>query len=203
MIALIDYNTGNLRSVINAFDAIGQKIDIVRDPSKLKNYQKAVLPGVGAFGDAMKCLKQNSMDEAIKEFAADQKQLLGICLGMQLLFEKSEEFGNNEGLALIDGKVVLFDKTRFEKPLKIPHMGWNSLHVKKESELLKDVKNGTYLYFVHSYHVETDKRNIVGTTFYGYEFASMVEKGNVFGFQPHPEKSYKDGLKILKNFTEL
>ena len=203
MIALIDYNVGNLKSVINAFNAIGQKIDIIKNPNELKNYQKAILPGVGAFGDAMKHLKQNGMNEAVLEFAKKGKPLLGICLGMQLLFEKSEEFGSNEGLGLIDGKIVLFDKTKFEKPLKIPHVGWNSLNIKKESKLLKEIKNGTYLYFVHSFHVKTDEKNIIGTTFYGYDFASTVEKGNIFGFQPHPEKSHEDGLKILKNFTEL
>jgi glutamine amidotransferase len=122
---------------------------------------------------------------------------------MQLLFEKSEEFGNNKGLGLIDGEVVLFDKKKFEKPLKVPHMGWNALHIKKDSKLLKDIENGTYLYFVHSFHAKTDDKNVIGTAFYGYEFASMVEKDNIFGFQPHPEKSHKDGLKILKNFVEL
>lgn len=203
MIAVIDYQMGNLQSVINAVEKTGQSAVLVRKPEELEKYEKAILPGVGAFGDAMKYLKKDGMDEAIKEFAKTKKPILGICLGMQLLFEKSEEFGNNHGLGLIDGEIVLFDKTKFDKPLKIPHMGWNTLHVRKKSALLKEIDDNTYLYFVHSFHAKTEEKNIIGSTFYGYEFTSMVEKDNIFGFQPHPEKSHENGLKILKNFMEL
>ncbi|MDR0408290.1 MAG: imidazole glycerol phosphate synthase subunit HisH [Campylobacteraceae bacterium] len=203
MIAVIDYQMGNLQSVINAVEKTGQSAVLVRKPEELEKYEKAILPGVGAFGDAMKYLKKDGMDEAIKEFAKTKKPILGICLGMQLLFEKSEEFGNNHGLGLIDGEIVLFDKTKFDKPLKIPHMGWNTLHIRKKSALLKEIDDNTYLYFVHSFHAKTEEKNIIGSTFYGYEFTSMVEKDNIFGFQPHPEKSHENGLKILKNFMEL
>lgn len=203
MIGIIDYNMGNLRSVINAFETLGEKIELVKKPELLKNYEKAILPGVGAFGDAMKYLKKDGMEEAIKEFANSKKPLLGICLGMQLLFEKSTEFGESKGLSLIDGEVVEFDKNRFDKPLKVPHMGWNTLIKKRDSKLLEDIEEEIYLYFVHSFHVKTSSENIVGSTFYGYEFPSMVEKGNIFGFQPHPEKSHQSGLKILKNFVRI
>ncbi|MFV0480744.1 MAG: imidazole glycerol phosphate synthase subunit HisH [Campylobacteraceae bacterium] len=203
MIALIDYKMGNLQSVINALEVVGEKAVLVEDPSKLKNYPKAILPGVGAFGDAMDFLKQSGMQEATLEFAKSGKPLLGICLGMQLLFEKSYEFKETNGLGLIEGEVILFDKTKFSENLKIPHMGWNTLHVRKNSKLLKDIKNDIYLYFVHSYHAVTNEKYVTGSTNYGYEFASMVEKDNIFGFQPHPEKSHENGLKILKNFAEL
>jgi glutamine amidotransferase len=203
MIALIDYKIGNLKSVINAVEKAGANITLVKEPNELKKYDKAILPGVGAFGDAMKFLNQNGMSDAVKEFAASNKPLLGICLGMQLLFEKSEEFGSSSGLGLIEGEVAMFDKTRFDEPLKIPHMGWNSLDIKQDNPLLKGVKNGVYLYFVHSFHAITNAKYVSAFTRYGYDFASVVQKDNVFGFQPHPEKSHENGLKIYKNFVEL
>ncbi|MDR3177478.1 MAG: imidazole glycerol phosphate synthase subunit HisH, partial [Campylobacteraceae bacterium] len=150
MIALIDYNMGNLQSVINAIEKIGHKAVLVKNPEELKRYERAILPGVGAFGDAMRFLTQSGMDKAVKEFAKSGKPLLGICLGMQLLFDKSSEFGSNDGLGLIDGIVTAFDKTRFKTPLKVPHMGWNSFKIKQDSPLLRGLKDGTYLYFVHS-----------------------------------------------------
>lgn len=194
---------GNLQSVINAVEKVGEKAVLVKEPKELARYDKAILPGVGAFGDAMKFLNQNGMSEAVKEFAAQGKPLLGVCLGMQLLFEKSEEFGSNAGLGLVSGEVVMFDKNRFDEKLKVPHMGWNSLKIKRENPLLKDINNGTYLYFVHSFHVVTDEKYTVALTHYGYDFVSAVQKGNIFGFQPHPEKSHENGLKIYKNFVEL
>ena len=203
MIALIDYKIGNLKSVMNAVEKAGGQITLVKEPSELKKYDKAILPGVGAFGDAMKFLNQNGMSSAVKEFAASSKPLLGICLGMQLLFEKSEEFGSRAGLGLIEGEVAMFDKARFDEPLKVPHMGWNTLDIKRDNPLLKGVKNGTYLYFVHSFHAITDAKYVSAFTRYGYDFASVVQKDNVFGFQPHPEKSHENGLKIYKNFVEL
>lgn len=193
---------GNLASVQNAFSKIGESVVIERDSDKLKNYDKLILPGVGAFGDAMEHLAQYNLDSAIKEFANSGKPILGVCLGMQLLFNKSEEFGEKEGLGLIDGEVKYFDKSKFEHPLKVPHMGWNKIF-KKETPLFNGLADSFYLYFVHSLHVETKEENIIGKTFYGYEFASAVNRDNIYGIQPHPEKSHEVGLKILENFVKL
>ena len=194
---------GNLQSVKNAFDKIGAKSEIVSDPGRLKEFDKMVLPGVGAFGDAMAHLKKEGMDEAIKEFAKSGKDVLGICLGMQLLFDKSYEFGEHEGLGLIEGEVVGFNKSRFPHRLKVPHMGWNELFTQNQSPLFKGLKEDFYLYFVHSYHVVCDDDYAIGRTLYGYEFVSAAQKENVYGLQPHPEKSHDVGLKILENFINL
>ncbi len=199
-IAIIDYNMGNLSSVKNAFLKHGKKVDIIKEPEELVQYDKVVLPGVGAFGDAMSHLREKEMDLAIKEFAKSGKPLLGICLGMQLLFDRSEEFGSHIGLGLVSGDIKYFDSSRFPKRLKIPHMGWNKLFVQKKSPLLNGLEESFYLYFVHSYHAVCDEKYIIGKTLYGYEFASAVQNENVFGFQPHPEKSHIDGLKIIENF---
>ena len=203
MIAIVDYNMGNLRSVYNAFEKIGKKADVIQDASKLEKYDKVILPGVGAFGDAMKSLDETGMREAVKKFADSGKPLLGICLGMQLLFDKSSEFGETKGLGLIPGEVVEFDKTKFTTRLKVPHMGWNEIFIQQKSPLLNALKDETYLYFVHSFHATCRDRYIVAKTTYGYDFPSVVQKDNIFGFQPHPEKSHDNGLKILKNFVEL
>lgn len=203
MIALIDYQIGNLKSVMNAFEKIGKEVKLIKNPEDLQKHDKAILPGVGAFSDAMKFLKQSGMNEAIFQFAKSGKPFLGICLGMQLLFDKSEEFGETKGLELIEGEVVLFDKTKFNKPLNIPHMGWNNINIKKKNRLMNNINDKTYLYFVHSLHAKTDDKYIVATTNYGYDFASVVQKDNIFGFQAHPEKSHEEGLKILKNFVEI
>ena len=199
-IGIVDYNMGNLASVKNAFDKIGKKADIVKNPEEIKNYDKIVLPGVGAFKDAMEHLNATGMDEAIKEFVKSGKYMLGVCLGMQLLFDSSEEFGKTKGLGFIEGKVVYFDKTKV-KGHKIPHMGWNKLF-NNNSPLFKGLDN-PYLYFVHSLHAVCDEKYVIGKTIYGYEFVSAVNKDNIFGFQPHPEKSHDEGLMILKNFIEL
>ncbi len=201
-IGIVDYNMGNLSSVKNAFLKFNIEAKVEKDPEKLKDFDKLVLPGVGAFGDAMEHLKQRGLNIAVKEFAKSGKPLLGICLGMQLLFEKSEEFGEHKGLGLVPGKIKYFDKKRFETRLKIPHMGWNKLFVQKNSPILKDLKESFYLYFVHSYHAVCADEFAIGKTFYGYEFVSAVQKDNVFGFQPHPEKSHKNGLKIIENFIK-
>ncbi len=203
MVAIIDYNMGNLASVRNAIEKIGSKSKVVSDPDELKRFSKALLPGVGAFGDAMAHLKENGMDEAVKSFAAGGKPMLGICLGMQLLFSKSLEFGEHEGLGLIPGEVVPFDANLFQSPHKVPHMGWNELFVQKETPLFSGMPEAFYLYFVHSYHAVTPDRYAIGKTWYGYEFVSAVQKENIFGMQPHPEKSHDNGLKILKNFVEM
>ncbi len=203
MIAIIDYNMGNLRSVENAFKKVGEDVKIVSDPKEVKNFDKLLLPGVGAFGDAMSHLKESGMGDAVVEFAKSGKPILGICLGMQLLFEKSYEFGEHKGLSLIEGEVIAFDKSKFKTPLKVPHMGWNELFVQKETSLFKDLPKAFYLYFVHSFHAVCDERYVIGKSVYGYEFVSAVCKDNIFGIQPHPEKSHNNGLKIIKNFVEL
>ncbi len=202
MIAIIDYNMGNLRSVENAFDKLGTKTQIINDPDALKSFDKIILPGVGAYGDAMAHLKQSGMQEAITEFAKSGKPLLGVCLGMQLLFESSQEFGTHAGLGLIEGEVKGFDTSKFHTPLKVPHMGWNDIRV-KASPLFRGLEKSFYLYFVHSFHVLCDAQYIIGSTHYGYDFPAAVQKENIYGLQPHPEKSHENGLKILQNFTEL
>jgi len=204
---------GNLASVINAFAKVGADATLESDPSKLSQYDKLILPGVGAYGDAMEHLKENSMDEAVIAFAASGKPLLGICLGMQLLFESSEEFAKDEngtkGLGLIPGKVVAFDENRFDHPLKVPHMGWNELFQQsvgtdpRVCPLFKGLDKDFYLYFVHSFHAVCDDKYAIGKTHYGYEFVSAVQNGNIYGIQPHPEKSHENGLKIIENFAKL
>ena len=203
MIGIVDYNMGNLASVINAFEIVGADIAVESDPTKLKNYDKLILPGVGAFGDAMEHLKENGMDKAVKEYASSGKPLLGICLGMQLLFESSEEFGTSEGLGLIEGKVVAFDESKFDHKLKVPHMGWNELFVQNDTKLFNGLERDFYLYFVHSFHAICDDQYAIGKTYYGYEFVSAVNKNNIYGIQPHPEKSHENGLKIIENFVKL
>ena len=202
MIGIIDYNMGNLASVLNACDKLKIDAKIETKAENLKNYDKLILPGVGAFADAMEHLKENNLDEAIKEFAKSGKFIFGVCLGMQLLFESSEEFGKKDGLSLIDGEVKYFDKTEFQSKLKIPHMGWNKIF-KKNSKIFENLNDEFYLYFVHSLHCNTDEKNIIGRTFYGYEFVSAVNKDNIYGIQPHPEKSHNIGLEILNNFNNL
>ncbi|UTJ07122.1 imidazole glycerol phosphate synthase subunit HisH [Arcobacter roscoffensis] len=201
MIGIIDYNMGNLASVYNACHLIDAKASIVKDPNELKNFDRVILPGVGAFADAMEHLNETGMKEAIYEFSKTGKPMIGICLGMQLLFESSQEFGHTEGLGLIDGEVVKFDKSKMHEDIKIPHMGWNTI-INKEHSLFEGLEN-PYLYFVHSYHAQTKEENIIGKTIYGYEFASAVNKDNVYGFQPHPEKSHDNGIKILENFIKI
>jgi len=203
MIAIVDYNMGNLASVKNAFAKLGKDTVVESNPQKFCEYDKLILPGVGAFGDAMEHLKERNMVEAIREFAHSGKPIIGICLGMQLLFESSEEFGSHEGLGLIKGKVIHFDSSKFSEPLKIPHMGWNRMFT-KDHPLFNGLDENHYLYFVHTYHVVCENLDdIVGESEYGYRFTSAVAHGNVMGIQPHPEKSHENGLKILENFINL
>ncbi|MBL4730474.1 MAG: imidazole glycerol phosphate synthase subunit HisH [Sulfurimonas sp.] len=203
MIAIVDYNMGNLASVQNAFAKLGCDTVIENDPQKFKEYDKLILPGVGAFGDAMEHLHQRDMVKPLQEYAKSGKYMLGICLGMQLLFDSSEEFGLHQGLGIIKGDVKHFDASAFSEPLKIPHMGWNRMFT-TEHFLFNNLDKEHYLYFVHTYHVVCrDEKNIIGRTHYGYDFASAVASGNVFGIQPHPEKSHENGLKILENFINL
>ena len=202
MVGIIDYNIGNLASVYNACHVLDAKAQIVKDPDELKNFDRVILPGVGAFGDAMDHLKQTGMLESVQEYAKSGKAMLGICLGMQLLLEKSEEFGEHQGIGLIPGKVIHFDKSKMDmENHKIPHVGWNKIF-KKDNPIFNGLDN-PYLYFVHSYHAVTDDKYTIGTTHYGYDFVSAINKDNIYGFQPHPEKSHDNGLKILSNFFEL
>ncbi|WP_141051673.1 imidazole glycerol phosphate synthase subunit HisH [Aliarcobacter cryaerophilus] len=201
MLGIIDYKMGNLASVYNACSKFTKDLKIVKNADDLKNLDKIILPGVGAYKDAMQHLEDSGLKDAILDFANSKKPLLGICLGMQLLFESSEEFGYTKGLGLIEGKVVKFDKSKMGSDLKIPHMGWNKI-VNKDNPLFKNLQN-PYLYFVHSYHVVTDDKYTIATTNYEYDFVSAVNKDNIFGFQPHPEKSHNNGLKILENFINL
>jgi len=203
MIAIVDYNMGNLASVKNAFAKLGQDTVVESNPEKFKDYDKLILPGVGAFGDAMEHLRERHMIEPLREYASSGKYMLGICLGMQLLFESSEEFGTHEGLGIIKGTVTKFDTTKFSEPLKVPHMGWNKMFTKNHP-LFNGLDEEHYLYFVHTYHVNcTNEEDIIGTTNYGYDFTSAVARANVMGIQPHPEKSHNNGLKILENFINL
>lgn len=202
MIAIVDYNMGNLASVYNACVLLDSKAHIVSNPEELKNYDRIILPGVGAYGDAMDHLNKTGMKDAVLEFSKSGKPMIGICLGMQLLFESSQEFGHTDGLGLIPGEVVAFDKSKMDlEDHKVPHMGWNIIF-NKPNKLFEGLHN-PYLYFVHSYHAKTEDKYTIGTTHYGYDFASAVNKDNIYGFQPHPEKSHDNGIKILKNFIEL
>jgi len=205
MIAIVDYNMGNLGSVMNAFIKVGSNATLLSDPDDLSKYDRVVLPGVGAFGDAMQHLNHSGMDQAIKEFAATGKPLMGTCLGMQLLFDDSQEFGSSQGLGLIPGSVVPFESSKFDTSLKVPHMGWNEMFIDadKNGALFANLPNDFYLYFVHSYHAQCEEKYITGKTHYGYSFPSAVQKDNIYGFQPHPEKSHNTGLKIIENFAKL
>lgn len=203
MIGIVDYNMGNLASVKNAFRLLGQETVVEHDPDNFDKYEKLILPGVGAFGDAMEHLDERGMSEALQAYAKTGRYMLGICLGMQLLFESSQEFGEHRGLGLIKGHVQGFDTSRFDHPLKVPHMGWNRMFT-KEHPLFEGLDSEHYLYFVHSFHAVCDLGDdTIGRTEYGYSFTSAVAHDNVLGIQPHPEKSHKNGLKILENFIGL
>ncbi|MCD8212580.1 MAG: imidazole glycerol phosphate synthase subunit HisH [Campylobacter sp.] len=203
MIGIIDYKAGNIKSVINAFNYVGYDCELVSRPEALKNYDRIVLPGVGAFGEAMARLRAENMDDAIKEFVCSGRAFLGVCLGMQLLFDRSFEFGSNEGLGLIKGEAVKFDTNKFDQALKIPHIGWNALEFTRQMPINAGLKSIEYLYFVHSYHAVCDDKFVLAKTGYGYDFVSAVAHENIYGFQPHPEKSHDVGLKILENFGRL
>ncbi|MCH5323365.1 MAG: imidazole glycerol phosphate synthase subunit HisH [Helicobacter sp.] len=201
-LGILNYKIGNLASIQNAFLKIGQPALIIEEADKIKECSHLILPGVGAFGEAMEHLKTNGMQEAILDFVQSGNNLLGICLGMQLLFERSYEFGEHKGLGLLKGEVVRFEENNLQKGEKIPHIGWNNVKNKQNSSLLKDLPLDFYLYFVHSYCVR-DTHNAVGISYYGGDFASIVQKDNIYGIQPHPEKSHNLGLKILANFLQL
>lgn len=197
MIGIIDYGMGNLYSVRNAFLSLGVKAKIISQPAQLKKMDSCVLPGVGAFGDAMKILNKSGMTQAIKDYISRGNPFLGICLGLQLLFERSKESPGKSGLGIVTGDVL-----RFKGKVKIPHIGWNKLKIRKRNPLLKGIKDGSYVYFCHSYYVQPrEKGVIIGQTNYTKNYASVVAKGNVFGIQFHPEKSQAIGLEIMENFS--
>ncbi|MBQ3817529.1 MAG: imidazole glycerol phosphate synthase subunit HisH [Clostridia bacterium] len=202
MVAIIDYGVGNLFSLKSSFAEIGIKAQVTSEESVIRSANRIILPGVGAFSDAAKKLRQSGMDEIIISEVKKGKPVMGICLGMQLLFEKSYENGEYDGLGLIEGKVVPI-KDALSEDLKIPHIGWNSLDIKMEKcPLFKYIKNGEYVYFVHSYYVKTDNSFIAAVTDYGAPLTAAVAKGNLFGCQFHPEKSGNTGLNILRAFCE-
>ena len=202
MIAIIDYGVGNLFSLESSFAAIGAEVTVTADPAILRQADKLLLPGVGAFEDAAKKLRQSGLDAVVKELAAKGKPLLGICLGMQLLFDESCEYGCHKGLGLIPGGVKPIADV-IPKDLKIPHIGWNALHFQKDCPIFREIKEGDCVYFVHSFYATSCEDFTVATAEYGAALTAAVAKDNIYGCQFHPEKSGAVGLKILKAFAEL
>ena len=202
MIAIVDYGVGNLFSLNNSLQMIGAESIVTADEAVLRSADKILLPGVGAFEDAAKKLRESGLADLLKELAAQGKPLLGICLGMQLLFEKSYEYGEHEGLGLIPGSVKPI-RDVIPADYKIPHIGWNGLHFRKDSSLFKYVKEGDCVYFVHSFYAADCDDSVVAASEYGAQLTAAVAKGNVYGCQFHPEKSGNVGLSILKAFAEL
>ena len=202
MIAIIDYGVGNLFSLYCSFLEIGVEVVVTSNEAEIERAEKLILPGVGAFKDAVNQLCSTGLDQVLKKQIEKGKPVMGICLGMQMLFEKSYEYGEHEGLGILKGSVVPMRKY-VDKSLKVPHMGWNGLHFVKNDPLFKYCKEGDYVYFVHSYFVTDCEDSLVATTEYGKELTAAVAKGNVMGCQFHPEKSGEIGLKVLKAFCEL
>ena len=201
MIAIIDYDAGNLRSVEKALEVLGSRAVITTNRDEILGADRVILPGVGAFGDAMEKLHQYELVDTIRQAVAFGEPFLGVCLGLQLLFESSEESPGVEGLSVLPGKILRIPD---HPGLKIPHMGWNSLSVTPGARLFRGIENGAYVYFVHSYYCKADDESIVAaTTEYSTHIHAAVERGNVFACQFHPEKSGSVGLQILKNFIEL
>lgn len=232
LVGVVDYGVGNIANVIRCLEYVATTGRIVRVHSceELKHCDKIVLPGVGAFGSAMQCLRDIGLDLALLEYAESGRYLLGICLGMQLLLDISYEFGSHSGLGLISGEVVKFGSQEslnwhaknldsrqnaesknkvettsniFDKQLKIPHIGWNKSFIKKPHDLCQDIKHSCYLYFVHSYHVCCDDNFIISTCDYGISFPSIIGRDNILGIQPHPERSHEAGFKLMQRFLNL
>ena len=201
MIAIIDYGVGNLFSLRSSFAAIGQEAVVTSDIEEIRRAERLILPGVGAFQDAAEKLRASGMDRAVKEETAKGKPLMGVCLGMQMLFERSYEYGVHEGLGLLKGEIRPIAE-RIPEGLKIPQMGWNALIIVKDSPLLKYTREGEYVYFVHSYSAVNCDESLLAVTEYGADLTACMGKGNVFGCQFHPEKSGEVGLRILKAFCE-
>jgi len=200
MIAIIDYGMGNLRSVQAGLEFVGQEAFVTDDPQKVADAPAVVLPGVGAFGDAITKLERTGLGDAFCKAVQSGKPCLGICLGLQLLFSKSDEGGSYDGLGIIPGRVALFSNQ-----LKVPHMGWNQIEIKKpDMPIFRDIPDNSYVYFVHSYYVDPEDESFIATTTnYGIDFTSMIAKDNLFATQFHPEKSQKMGLQMLRNFGSI
>jgi glutamine amidotransferase len=199
MIAIIDYGMGNLRSVEKALEKLGYRVQVTSEPEIVQKAAGLVLPGVGAFADCMQGLAENSLINPIKDFLQSGRPFLGICLGLQVLFEESEEDGLHQGLGIFKGRVVKLPENQ-----KVPHMGWNQVRIVKKGPIFQGIPNNSHFYFVHSYYVSPEERDIVATkTEYGIEFVSSVWRQNIFALQFHPEKSSYIGLKILANFGRL
>jgi len=203
MIALIDYGIGNLRSVQKALEHVGAEVRLTEDPAVILAAEKIVLPGVGAFGDGMKGLRERGLVEVVREVAARGTPLLGICVGMQVLFEVGEERGEHEGLSVLPGRVRQFQISDFRfQNLKIPQTGWNQIEPQKDSPLFAGLPRGAYAYFNHGYYCVAWPEDTLATTDYGSAYPSVVGRGRVYGIQFHPEKSQRVGLLLLKNFVE-
>ena len=201
MIAILDYDAGNIKSVEKAMQLLGQEVTITRDRREVLNADKVILPGVGAFGDAMGKIRQYGLYEVIHEVVEQGTPFLGICLGLQLLFERSEESPGVEGLGILKGEILRIPET---PGLKIPHMGWNSLEFRNNGRLFEDLPEESYVYFVHSYYLRAaDEKIVTAVTEYGTQIHASVEQGNVFACQFHPEKSSDVGIQILKNFVAI
>lgn len=202
MIGVIDYGAGNLRSVCNSLKKLSVNSTLIRSPEDIKGISSIIFPGVGSFGDSSEQLKKQRLFDPIKSWLKEDRPFLGICIGFQMLFEKSDESPNSDGFGIIPGKVVRFPE---ENPLKVPHMGWNEIKFENSSDpIWQGIKTSTHFYFVHSYYPEPLESNSVSSiTSYGLEFASSVRCGNIFGTQFHPEKSQAAGLKLISNFLEL
>ncbi len=201
MIAIVDYQMGNLRSVQKGFEKVGHEATVTSNPDVIARCQKVVLPGVGAFADAMEELRRRHLVEPLQMAVAQGKPLLGICLGLQLLFDVSYEDGQHEGLGLVPGKIIRFEP---RPGLKIPHMGWNAVSIRRPAPIFTDLPSDSYFYFVHSYYaVAADTDVVAGETPYPDPFCSVVWRDNVYATQFHPEKSQRDGLRILANFASL
>ncbi len=201
MIAIIDYDAGNIKSVEKALQSLGQEVVLTRDKDVLLNADKVILPGVGAFGDAMDRLNEYGLTDTIKKIVEKNTPFLGICLGLQLLFDSSEEAPGVKGLGILKGRIVRFPS---DMGLKIPQIGWNELKQPNKGRLFKGIEDGEFVYFVHSYYlIADDIKDVVATTQYGVTVHASVERGNVFACQFHPEKSSDVGLRILRNFIEL
>lgn len=201
MIAIIDYDAGNIKSVEKAIASLGETAVVTRDPDVLRSADRVILPGVGSFGTAMENLEKYGLTEVIREICKSGKPFLGICLGLQLLFEESDETPGVKGLGILDGKILRIPDA---PDLKIPHMGWNSLHLSNNGRLFEGIEEGSFVYFVHSYYLKAEKESIVkASTDHGVTIHASVEEGNVFACQFHPEKSSSTGLKILENFLRI
>lgn len=200
MVAIIDYGAGNLQSVKKALDFLGYESEITMDREKILSASHVILPGVGSFGDAMASIRERGLEDTIKQAALGEKHFLGICLGLQLMFEKSDETPGVEGLGIFKGDIV---KIPSENGLKVPHMGWNSINLKQTDGIFSGIRDGSYFYFVHSYYLKNAEPDVVAATAqYGVEIECAIQKGRVCATQFHPEKSSETGLRLLKNFME-